>query len=213
MTPKQLPSSSPSTEITTFDFSPSIRLRALTIDGAPWFVAKDICDALGLEDRYKATSTLDEDEKGTTTVRTIQGNQKAITVNESGLYSLVLRSRKPEAKRFKKWVTSEVLPAIRKTGTYSSPAAAPTVQHQQHQQEPHQGPQEVLQALLTVSRIAETALNLLSRLQPSTPEAQELIGMDLSSPLTRTKRLSFKMTPLEVAVCEDSPSTSPACTS
>lgn len=163
MTPKQLPSSTSSTEITTFDFSPSIRLRALTIDGAPWFVAKDVCSALSLNGFASLhTAHLDEDEvrvlvrSKVTDMRPSplfgKSAPSVSLINESGLYSLILKSRKPEAKRFKKWVTSEVLPAIRKTGTYSSPAAAPTVQHHR---EPHQGHQEVLQALLTVSRIAE----------------------------------------------------------
>ena len=87
--------------------------------GEPWFVAADVCAALELDDTSKAVSRLDDDEKGTNTVPTPGGAQEMITINESGLYSLTLTSRKPEAKRFKKWITSEVLPSIRKNGSYS----------------------------------------------------------------------------------------------
>jgi prophage antirepressor-like protein len=85
------------------------------------FVAADVCDAIGIKDTSNAISRLDDDERGTHTVRTPSGDQQMLTINESGLYSLILTSRKPEAKRFKKWVTSEVLPSIRKTGAYLTP--------------------------------------------------------------------------------------------
>lgn len=91
-------------------------VRITMIDGNPWFVAKDVCDCLEIGDVSKTVSYLDEDEKGTTTNRTLGGDQRMLTINESGLYSLILRSRKPEAKAFKRWITHEVLPSIRKTG-------------------------------------------------------------------------------------------------
>jgi prophage antirepressor-like protein len=69
----------------------------------------------------------DEDERGISTVDTLSGNQEMVIINESGLYSLILTSRKPAAKRFKKWVTAEVLPTIRKTGSYRTAPAAPAV--------------------------------------------------------------------------------------
>lgn len=95
------------------------------IDGNPWFVARDVCDCLGL-DSSNLSKLLDEDEKGSYTVRTLGGYQMMLTVNESGLYSLILRSRKPEAKTFKRWITHEVLPSIRKTGGYgNAPKALP----------------------------------------------------------------------------------------
>lgn len=95
----------------------------VVIKGEPWFVAKDVCEILGLTNSRKATSTLDEEEKGVTICDTPGGKQQLTIINESGLYSLILKSRKPEAKAFKKWVTSEVLPSIRKYGYYISPAA------------------------------------------------------------------------------------------
>lgn len=91
-------------------------------DGEPWFVAADVAQALTISRTDDAVSRLDDDEKGTDTIRTLGGDQQMTVINESGLYSLILTSRKPEAKRFKKWVTSEVLPAIRKTGSYAAQA-------------------------------------------------------------------------------------------
>lgn len=87
-----------------------------------WFVAKDICDILGLTNSRQATSALDDDEKGVISNDTPGGRQAMTVVNESGMYALILQSRKPEAKAFRKWVTSEVLPSIRKYGFYISPA-------------------------------------------------------------------------------------------
>lgn len=94
------------------------KIRALEINDDPWFVAVDIAKALEYRSAYDMTRILDEDEKGTQIVRTHGGEQNAIVINESGLYSAILRSRKPEAKRFKKWITSEVIPSIRKYGAY-----------------------------------------------------------------------------------------------
>lgn len=100
-------------------------VRTLTIDGEPWFVAADVCRALGLEQTHKALHRLDSDEVGGgIKIPHPQSPEKAIEVSivsESGLYSLVLASRKPEAKAFKRWITHEVIPAIRKTGAYAVP--------------------------------------------------------------------------------------------
>ena len=101
-----------------FDESP---VRAVVKDGEPWFVAKDVCEILDIGDPSKAVDRLDEDETGTTSIRTTAGPRELLTVNESGVYSLVFTSRKPEAKRFRKWVTGTVLPEIRKTGSYQGP--------------------------------------------------------------------------------------------
>jgi prophage antirepressor-like protein len=85
-------------------------------DGEPWWLAADVCDVLDLGNPTQALTRLDEDEKST--LISNEGGPGRRIINESGLYSLVLSSRKPEAKPFKKWITSEVLPAIRKTGRY-----------------------------------------------------------------------------------------------
>lgn len=90
----------------------------MTLEGEPWFVAADVCRALGLGNSSMAVSKLDEDEKGISLIDTLGGEQKLGIVNEPGLYALVLSSRKPEAKAFKRWITHEVIPSIRKTGGY-----------------------------------------------------------------------------------------------
>ena len=96
-----------------------VGVRVLMRDGEPWFVAKDVCSALEIQNgRDTLNKCLDEDEKGVDTVYTLGGNQKMTTISEAGLYSLTLRSRSPKAKTFKRWVTHEVLPSIRKTGGY-----------------------------------------------------------------------------------------------
>lgn len=90
----------------------------MTLEGEPWFVAADVCRALGLGNSSKAVMPLDDDEKGITNSNTLGGEQKMVIVSEPGLYSLIVRSRKPEAKAFKRWITHEVIPSIRKTGGY-----------------------------------------------------------------------------------------------
>jgi prophage antirepressor-like protein len=98
--------------------------RVVDVNGEPWWVAKDVCDVLGIQNaRDEVAKCLDEDEKGVDKIDTLGGKQEMNVISESGLYALIMRSNKPEAKRFRKWVTSEVLPAIRKTGSYSAPAA------------------------------------------------------------------------------------------
>ncbi len=108
-------------EVTVFSFQNQHEIRTVIRDGEPWFVAKDICDILELTDVSQTVQSLDDDEKGTYSIRTLGGNQRMSVVSESGLYALVFKSRKPEAKAFRKWVTSDVLPAIRKTGQYTRP--------------------------------------------------------------------------------------------
>lgn len=93
-------------------------LHAVDRDGEPWFVARDVCDALGIANSRQAMSRLDEDEKGVISNDTLGGTQEMAFVNEPGLYTLVLSSRKPEAKAFKRWITHEVIPSIRRTGGY-----------------------------------------------------------------------------------------------
>ncbi len=110
--------------ITTFNFV-AHSVRVIMIGDAPWFVAVDVCDALTIGNNRMALERLDDDEKGVSSIDTLGGLQDLSIINESGLYSLILTSRKPEAKKFKKWVTSEVLPAIRKTGRYEAPVPVP----------------------------------------------------------------------------------------
>lgn len=96
-------------------------LRIIEKDNEILFVAKDVAKILGYPNTTKMTRNLDEDEKGVHIVDTPGGKQKATIVNEAGLYSAILRSRKPEAKKFKRWITHEVIPSIRKHGAYMTP--------------------------------------------------------------------------------------------
>lgn len=103
----------------TFTFNPSNQpIRVEAINGEPWFVAKDICDALQLTNTRETMKRLDDDEKLTSLILTSGQGRQMWLVNESGLYNLIFQSRKPDAKAFRQWVTREVLPSIRKTGRY-----------------------------------------------------------------------------------------------
>ena len=105
-------------ELQNFNFSGQ-DVRIITINDEPWFVGKDVADILGYSNSRKALSDhVDDEDKGVTKSDTLGGNQNITIINESGLYSLILKSKKPEAKQFKRWVTSEVLPTIRKHGAY-----------------------------------------------------------------------------------------------
>lgn len=100
-------------------------IRTIEVDGEPWLVGKDVAAALGYSDTAQAVRThVDEEDKGVVEMTTPGGKQKLQIINESGLYSLILSSKLPGAKKFKRWVTSEVLPSIRKSGGYMAPAAA-----------------------------------------------------------------------------------------
>jgi prophage antirepressor-like protein len=107
-------------QLVAFSFESSNVRVVMDANMEPWFVAADVCAALELPETHKAIARLDDDEKGRNSIPTPGGNQEMSVVNESGLFNLVLGSRKPEAKRFKRWVTHEVLPSIRKTGSYAS---------------------------------------------------------------------------------------------
>lgn len=98
-------------------------VRIVVRDGEPWFVATDVAAALGYLTAKDAARNLSEHQKGGHILPTPGGEQRVTIINESGLYRLVLRSRKPEAEKFSDWVTGEVLPSIRKTGRYEKPAA------------------------------------------------------------------------------------------
>jgi hypothetical protein len=104
-------------EPTVFDFQEQ-PVRVLQKDGEPWFVTADVCRVLGIANPRNAAGSLDADEKGVHNVDTLGGRQEMSCVSESGLYALVFKSRKPQAKAFRKWVTNEVLPAIRREGKY-----------------------------------------------------------------------------------------------
>ena len=107
-------------EIQIFHSAQFGQVRTVIKDDQPWFVASDVCKALELDKTWNALQRLDADEKGTTSISTPGGKQDMSIINEPGLYALVLGSRKPEAHAFKRWITHEVLPDIRKRGMYAT---------------------------------------------------------------------------------------------
>lgn len=109
-------------EVQCFNFGDQ-PVRVMELDGQPWFVAADVCRVLDIANSRDAVAEFDDDEKGVATADTLGGKQKVLTVSESGLYTLIFKSRKPNAKAFRKWVTSEVLPAIRQQGRYEAAEA------------------------------------------------------------------------------------------
>lgn len=106
-------------DVQVFAFGNNL-VRTVQKGGEPWWIARDVCAVLGLENSRKATADLDDDEKGVTICDTPGGPQEVTTISEPGLYSLILRSRKPEARQFRRWITHEVIPAIRRTGAYEA---------------------------------------------------------------------------------------------
>ena len=105
-------------ELQVFDYENN-HIRTITRDGEPWFVGKDVAEALGYKEPTKAArEKVDDEDRGISKIDTPFGIQEMLVINESGLYSLILSSKLPFAKKFKHWVTREVLPSIRKTGAY-----------------------------------------------------------------------------------------------
>lgn len=115
-------------DILVFHYKSS-EVRTVELNGEPWFVLKDVCAVLGISNHKMTAQRLDADEVSLTDLTDSMGRQQETTViNESGLYNVILRSDKPEAKPFRKWVTSEVLPSIRKTGGYRMPKLSKEMQ-------------------------------------------------------------------------------------
>ena len=104
-------------EITIFKYE-SKKVRTIIRDGEPWFVLRDVCHVLGISNSKMVAARLDEDEKGVSFTDSLGGQQKTTIISEPGLYKVILRSHKSEAKKFMNWITHEVLPEIRKTGSY-----------------------------------------------------------------------------------------------
>jgi prophage antirepressor-like protein len=124
--------------IIPFSFE-STEIRAIANDqGEPWFVASDVAEVLGYRDAANMTRMLDDDEADTHNVSSrsetgVEQDREMTIISESGLYACILKSRRPEAKVFRKWVTGEVLPALRQTGRYAVPTEAPITPAQQRQ--------------------------------------------------------------------------------
>ena len=138
-------------QIQVFNNTEFGNIRTLEINGEPYFVGKDVATALGYKETAKAVREhVDADDKGVSVLDTPGGKQQITVINESGLYSLIFASKLPSAKRFKRWVTSEVLPMLRKTGKYSM-----TVD------EPEQPPVSLQERMEIAKLIAKTPKNRL----------------------------------------------------
>lgn len=140
-------------ELMIFNYQ-SNNVRTVQKDGEPWFVLRDVCAVLGTTNDRNVAARLDADEKGVHQLDTPGGMQSMTIINESGLYNVILRSDKPEAKPFRKWVTSEVLPTIRKTGSYGgvnlsnlSPELQVLINLEQQQKEQQKAIEDVNQRL------------------------------------------------------------------
>ena len=175
-------------------------VRIINRNGEPWFVAADVCSALDIGNPSQAITRLDDDERMTTLI----SNESAVTgksylsfVNEPGLYSLVLGSRKPEAKQFKRWITHEVIPAIRKTGSYSV----------EHKKEITIN-LDVLKVIVGTS-VAETVTQLLPLIQNTSVEkpirkrnvSEDRQFQDVVKSVMKTKRLSLAKMAKKLGVC------------
>lgn len=154
-------------------------IRTVSREDGPWFVAADVCKALDIGNPSDALGRLDDDEKALVSIEGIsRGNDKANIISEPGLYALVLSSRKPEAKAFKRWITHEVIPAIRKTGSYSTSTSAFEVNRLSLAEQ-----NEALAAALGMTVAVRSRQSALDR--PLTPEgaARILSGVRLAEAL------------------------------
>jgi prophage antirepressor-like protein len=159
-----------------FDFEGQA-VRVVSVGGEPCFVLADVCRVLEIENSSRAASRLDDDEKGLHSVKTPGGEQRLNVINESGLYSLILTSRKEAAKRLKKWVTAEVLPAIRKTGGYMVAA-------------PEETPEALaLRALTVLQATVERQKAQLAAVQPKADALDRIAEADGSHCITDTAKL------------------------
>nr|DAR44465.1 MAG TPA: repressor domain protein [Caudoviricetes sp.] len=118
-------------DLTVFNNERFGKIRTVVLDGVIWFVGKDIAEALGYSNPRKALADhVEEEDKGVTKCYTPGGAQEMTIINESGVYSLIFASKLPDAKEFKRWVTSEILPSIRTTGSYSTGVQIDTAKQQ-----------------------------------------------------------------------------------
>lgn len=157
------------TSIQPFDFEGQTIRTKTTTQGETWFVLADVCKALGMRNAKNVFDRLEKNEKGVTNIYTPGGVQKMNIVNESGLYATIMRSRKPEAKRFRTWVTGEVLPSIRKTGGYGTTDVATLLSD----------PQNLMTLLGNYAEAKQgraTAENKVRELQPKAALADDLIA-------------------------------------
>lgn len=165
-------------ELAVFAFNTSA-VRVVLKDGEPWFVAGDVAAVLGYRDAANMARNLDEDEKGTQIVSTLGGDQEVSVISESGLYAAVLKSRRPEARSFRKWVTADVLPSIRKTGGYQREAGgfAATTRNPSHLADLAVAADRTFRCYLRAARSA--GLRLPAALRVANDRTVERTGIDM----------------------------------
>ena len=188
--------------LTVFNHEQFGNIRTLSDEeGNTWFVAKDVTDALGFRDADKGIRGLDDDEKDTHIVGTLGGNQQVSIINESGLYSCILRSRKPEARRFKRWVTHDVLPNLRRHGFYAMPEATQIVST--HQQSIDMHPAKALEAVTDYFKVTTESLPSLGEKAKQALMAtltREIIGVECV-PLPKVTEKFWTATELAAEFC------------
>ncbi len=147
------------------------QVRTVEQNGEPWWVLKDVCDILGIANSRDVVNRLDDDEKGVGQIDTLGGAQEMTIISESGLYNVILRSDKPEAKPFRKWVTAEVLPSIRSSGGYINNA------------------EELIAKTATavVTEVVKQMVPILQRLSPYYDPLEKLRAASIAAPLPRRK--------------------------
>ena len=168
-------------------------VRMIEKNGQPWWVLKDVCAVLELSSPHKVLERLDDDEKGRSLIPTLGGEQETTIINESGLYAVILRSDKPKAKLFRKWVTSEVLPSIRRTGSYTTHNDFQQDGFMQHELtvrelEARANVADVLYKLLDVETLSQTYKNIIV-----CKTAEAACGTPIL-PLPKTDRLTHSAT-------------------
>lgn len=156
------------TALTPFHYGDE-QVRTYEEDGQVWFIATDIARILGHRDATDATRGLDADEKGTKIVRTLRGEQKLTSVSEAGLYTILVRARVEAVKPFRRWVTHEVLPSIRRTGSYSLPGVTPTATTSFETQA---RVLDILKNVITKDYLEAKARIVLARAMGDTPEIE-----------------------------------------
>lgn len=155
-------------------------VRTVVIEDEPWFVAKDVCDILGLVNSREAVANLEEDELRSVTLTSGGQRREMTALSESGLYALIFKSRKENAKRFRKWVTAEVLPQIRKTGSYSVTQKAPQTYI------------EALEALIEAEKAKQLLLEDKTELEVRLDEAKEWYSVKRMEKLNFPRKFDWR---------------------
>lgn len=169
--------------VTPFQYGDTA-VRTIDINGEPWFVLADLCTVLGLAAPGRVAARLDEGVRRTHTLPTAGGPQQMTIVNESGMYEVVIRSDKPEAVKFRRWITSEVLPEIRKTGSYSVSPTAPALT----------GPELLAHAVLEAQQMLAAKDEQIAELEPKADLADTYLTSQGGARLVRevAKTLGWK---------------------